>query len=132
MACILIFVKIWTPVFTFYFWLINLWWTYVLRINVLIVFKVSLKFDPVKEILNIQCQIYILLKKVIILRNIHVTIKSFAPPFFNHFILSLNKKKFVHWWTQMCFDTVRAVWAPKKICPNNISSTFLRSSFSTF
>ena len=34
--------------------------------------------------------------------------------------------------TQACFDTVCAVWAPKKIHPNNISSTFLRSSFSTF
>ena len=32
---------------------------------------------------------------------------------------------------QTCFGTVCAVWAPKKICPNNIS-TFLRSTFSTF
>ena len=35
--------------------------------------------------------------------------------------------------TQTCFDTVWLVWAPKKISPNNnISPTFLRSSFSTF
>ena len=42
------FVKIWTPVFTFYFCLINLWrkqWTYVLRINVMIAFQVLLKSD---------------------------------------------------------------------------------------
>ena len=112
----LIFVKIWTPVFTFHFWLINLWWkywTYVLRIiklviewmyiiimshmrfrenrhsilawirllslviKCMIVFQVSLNFDPVKKILKIQCHIYILTKKV----NIDVTMKSFAPPF---------------------------------------------------
>ena len=47
----------------------------------MIVFQVSLNFDPVKEILKIiLCQIYILMKKVIILRKIHVTMKSFAPP----------------------------------------------------
>ena len=32
-------------------------------------FQVSLGFDPVKEVLKIQCQIYILMKKVIILRK---------------------------------------------------------------
>ena len=32
--------------------------------------------------------------------------------------------------TQTYFDTVFVVWAPEIICPNNISSTFLRSSFS--
>ena len=37
-------------------------------------------FDPVKEILKIRCHIYILMKKVIILRKIHVKMKSFAPP----------------------------------------------------
>ena len=42
----------------------------------MIVFQVSLNFDPVKEILKIQCHIYILMKKVIILREIHVTMKS--------------------------------------------------------
>ena len=41
-------------------------------------------------------------------------------------------KKFSQRQNQMCFDTICAVWAPKKIPPNNISSTFLRSSFSTF
>ena len=39
-----------------------------------------LNFDPVKEILKIRCHVYILMKKVIILRKIHVKMKSFAPP----------------------------------------------------
>ena len=47
----------------------------------MILFQVSLNFDPVKEILKIQCHIYILMKKVIILREIQVTMKTFAPPF---------------------------------------------------
>ena len=33
--------------------------------------------------------------RVVILRKLHVTVKSFAPPFFNHFSLSLNRKKHV-------------------------------------
>ena len=33
------------------------------------------------------------MKKVIILKKIHVTMKSFAPPFSNHFSLTLNRKK---------------------------------------
>ena len=37
-------------------------------------------FDLVKEILKIRCHIYILMKKAIILRKIHVKMKSFAPP----------------------------------------------------
>ena len=45
----------------------------------MIVFQ-ELNLDPVKEILKIRCQIYILMKKVIILRKIHVKMKSFAPP----------------------------------------------------
>ena len=40
----------------------------------------ELNFDPVKEILKIRCRIYILMKKVVILRKIHEKIKSFAPP----------------------------------------------------
>ena len=40
----------------------------------MIVFQ-ELNFDPVKEILKIQCHIYILMKKVIILRKI----QPFAP-----------------------------------------------------
>ena len=39
----------------------------------------ELNFDPVKEILKIQFHIYILMKKVIILRKIHVKMKSFTP-----------------------------------------------------
>ena len=46
-----------------------------------------------KEILKIRCQIYFLMKKVIILKKIHVTMKSFAPPFFNYFSLSLKGEK---------------------------------------
>ena len=59
----------------------------------MIILQVPLNFDPVKEILKIRCQIYILMEKVIILRKIHVTIKSFAPPFFIHLNLSLTRKK---------------------------------------
>ena len=58
----------------------------------MIIFQVSLNFDPVKEILKI-CQIYILIKKVIILRKMQVMMKTWAPPFFNNFSLSLNRKK---------------------------------------
>ena len=39
----------------------------------MIVFKVSLNFDPVKEILKLRCQVYILMKNVIILRKTDVT-----------------------------------------------------------
>ena len=58
----------------------------------MIIFQVSLNFDPVKKILKIRCQTYALTKKVIILKKIQVT-KTFAPPFFNHFSLSVNRKK---------------------------------------
>ena len=34
-----------------------------------------------------------LMKKVIILKKILVAMKSFAPPFFNHFSLNLNREK---------------------------------------
>ena len=33
------------------------------------------------------------MKKVIILKKIQVTLKTFAPTFFSHFSLSLNRKK---------------------------------------
>ena len=39
----------------------------------------ELNFDPVKEILKIWCHIYILMKKVVSLRKIHVKMKSFTP-----------------------------------------------------
>ena len=51
----------------------------------MIVFQVSLNFDPAKEILKIRFQIYILMKKVIILRKIHAEMKTFTPPLFNQF-----------------------------------------------
>ena len=35
------------------------------------------------------------MKKVIILRKIQATIKTFIPPFFKHFSLSLNRKKWL-------------------------------------
>ena len=41
----------------------------------------SLNFDPVEELLKIWCQIYILMKKVIILSKIHMKMKFFAPQF---------------------------------------------------
>ena len=42
----------------------------------------------------IRCQISVFMKKVtVILKKIDVTIKPFAPPFFSHFILSLDRKK---------------------------------------
>ena len=43
-------------------------------------FSSFVKFDPVKEILKIRCQIYILMKKVIIFKRIRVTMKTVAPP----------------------------------------------------
>ena len=46
-----------------------------------------------KEIRRIRCQVYILVKKVIILRKIYVAIKYFTPPFFNCFSFSLNIEK---------------------------------------
>ena len=33
------------------------------------------------------------MKKVITLRKVQVTMNTFAPPFFNHFSLSLNRNK---------------------------------------
>ena len=48
-------------------------------IKCMIVFQV-LNFDPMTEILKTRCHFYILMKIVIILRKIHVKMKSFAPP----------------------------------------------------
>ena len=61
------------------------------------VFQVSLNFDSAKEILKIWCQIYILMKQMIILSKIHATMKTYVPPFFNHFSLSLNRKNVWLW-----------------------------------
>ena len=47
----------------------------------MIALQISLNFGPVKKIKKILYHIYILMNKVIILREIHVTMKSFAPPF---------------------------------------------------
>ena len=59
----------------------------------MIVFQVLVRFDPVKEILKLRFQIYILVKKKIILSKIQVTMKTSVPPFFNHFSFGLNRKK---------------------------------------
>ena len=48
-------------------------------IKCMIVYQ-ELNFDPVKKILEMRCHIYFLMKKVIILRKIHVEMKCFAPP----------------------------------------------------
>ena len=64
----------------------------------MIVFQVSLNFDPAEESIQqkkIRCQIYILMKKVIILTEIQIKNQAFTPSFFNHFSLSLNRKKCV-------------------------------------
>ena len=42
-------------------------------------FSGIINFDPVKEILKIRCHIYILMKKLIILREINVKMKFFSP-----------------------------------------------------
>ena len=61
----------------------------------MIFFQISLNFDSVKEILQMRCQIYFLMKKVINYseETSYVIIKSFTPPFLNHFRLSLHRKK---------------------------------------
>ena len=51
--------------------LLNVWW----------VFKFSLNFYPVKDVLKIRSHIYISIMKVTILCKIHAEMKSFAPSF---------------------------------------------------
>ena len=57
----------------------NMFWELLEAVIRCIAFQ-ELNFDPVKEILKIWYHIYILMKKVIILRKIHVKMKSFTPP----------------------------------------------------
>ena len=47
----------------------------------MIIFQVSLNFDLAEEILKMRYQIYILMKKMIILRKTQATMKTFAPSF---------------------------------------------------
>ena len=61
----------------------------------MIIFQVSLNFDQVKEILKTRCQIYISMKKMVILKKIQVEMKAFAPSPFSLFCLTLNRKKSV-------------------------------------
>ena len=61
----------------------------------MIIFQVSLNFDLAEEILKMRYQIYILMKKIIILSKTQATMESFAPSFWNHFSLSLKRKKHV-------------------------------------
>ena len=55
-----------------------------LLLSVWSLFRFSLNFDPVKEILKIRCHIYISMNKVNILRKIHAKMKSFAPTILHH------------------------------------------------
>ena len=66
----------------------------------MIVFQVSLNFNPVSKVLKIRRAIYILMKIIKImktmkinLRKIQVTMKTVAPLFFIHVNLSLHRKK---------------------------------------
>ena len=60
----------------------------------MIVFQVSLTFDPAKEILKIQLHIYILMKKSLFWGKYKWQWQvTFTLPFFNHFSLSFNRKK---------------------------------------
>ena len=63
------------------------------NLYVMIVFQVSLNFDPAKEILKIRCQIYILMKEVIIMRKRQAAIKTSPPSILNYVSLSLNRNK---------------------------------------
>ena len=98
----LIFVKTWTSALNFIFgWYIHdvnnehSFWELLVDLldRCYIASQVSWNFDLVKEILKIRCQIYILMKQVITLRKIQMAMKTFARPFFNHFSLSLSRKK---------------------------------------
>ena len=58
----------------------------------MIVFQVSLNFDPVKEILKIQSQIYILMKKVIILKKLQMKWKLSFHHFSTISVWAWNRK----------------------------------------
>ena len=58
----------------------NMFWELLeAAINRMVVLQ-ELNFDPVKEMLKVGCHIYILMKEVIILREIQVKMKSFTSP----------------------------------------------------
>ena len=57
----------------------------------MIILQVPLNFDPVKEILKIRCQIYILMEKVIILRKMHI--KVFRSTILHPFEFEPDQKK---------------------------------------
>ena len=61
----------------------------------MIALPVLLNFGLVREILKIRCQIYVLIKRVIIPSKIQKTINIFAAPFSQKFSLSLNRRKVV-------------------------------------
>ena len=52
--------------------------------------------------------------------NTYVTIKSFAPPFFNHFSLNLNKKNVWYWESlekaKHIKGTVMQIWKSLYMC----------------
>ena len=72
------------------------------KVSVKIVFKVKI----------------FLMKKVIVLRKIQGAMKTLTPPFFNHFSLSLNRKKRTM--------TMRAWRAMRKKLQNSRSQIFFR------
>ena len=61
----------------------------------MIVFQVSLNFDPAKEILKIRCQLYILMKKVNIWRKLQATMKTFHYTILQPFQFESEQKKSV-------------------------------------
>ena len=71
------------------------------------------------------------MKRVIILKKIQVTMKTFISPFFNHFSLSLNRKKRVVmrvreidclWCSEIEVDAMLIVSAKIPQCKESISS----------
>ena len=71
------------------------------------------------------------MKRVIILKKIQVTMKTFIPPFFNHFSLSLNRKKRVVmrvreidclWCIEIEVDAMLIISAKILQCEESISS----------
>ena len=82
----------------------------------MIVFQISLHFDLVKEIRKIiQCHIYILMKKVIILKKIHVANEVFGSTILHH-----RKKMMLLWVMEVGFDntcTVSGKWNVSRVIP---------------
>ena len=87
-----------------------------------IVFHVSLNFDPVKEILKIRCQIYILIKKVIILRKIQRTMKKLCCREVDAMLIGSAKMKGKH----LAFQVL---WATSQLLVTHISLIYLADEY---